>query len=357
MNTTIPTNDPEQFPYTEKSTDYLVVDDFLRDLVGTRGLKTALDRGVVDALDDAPKSIAELANHLHGDQSGARLLIGILTASGVVEETEDSVMLTSRFKHALQYRDLLETKLDFAGFVLLDFIDRFDHLVTDSARFQHEAQLFRLFDYQKAKNPTAQSYAWTKVWMRLTTSLTRYEAKGALNLYDFGKHRHLLDIGGNSGEFVLRICKAHQNLLATVMDLPVVCEFGQDHILSEPERERIRFLAGSALIDPIPQVYDLICFKSMLHDWPEGEVGMFLQRAAEALVPGGTLLIYERGPLEFTNSSLSIGQLPILLFSRWYRTEKLYWEQLEGLGFKGITVRHLQLDSPFFLLTAHKPEI
>lgn len=357
MKTSPPSHNTDRLPESERFSDYLVVDEFLRDLVGTRGLKTALDRGVVDALVDGPKFMAELTSHLGADQAGALLLLGILAASDVVERIGDKFMLTSRFKQALQFRDLLETKLDFAGLVLLDFIDKFDHLVTNSAKFQHEAQLFKLFDYQKAKKPTAQSYAWTKVWMRLTTALTRYETKAALNLYDFGKHRQLLDIGGNSGEFVLRICKAHQNLHATVMDLPVVCEFGQDHILPEPESERIGFLAGSALSDPIPQGYDLICFKSMLHDWPEVEVGKLLQRAAEALVPGGTLLIYERGPLEFTESSLSIGQLPILLFSRWYRNEKHYLDQLEGLGFKGIAVRHLQLDSPFFLLTAHKPEI
>ncbi len=355
--TSLPSRNIDLFSARETFSDYLVVDRFLRDLVGMRGLKTAFDRQVVDALVDGPKSMTELTNRLGADQAGAQLLLGILAVSDVVERIGDKFMLTSSFRQALQFRDLLEAKLDFAGFVLLDFIDKFDYLVNDSSRFQGEAQLFRLFDYQKAKNPTVQSYAWTKVWIRLTTSLTRYEAKAALNIYDFGKHKNLLDIGGNSGEFVLRICKAHDDMRATVMDLPVVCEFGHDHILVEPERERIGFLAGSALIDPIPQGYDLICFKSMLHDWPDGDVCLFLQRAAEALDPGGTLLIYERAPLEFTKRSLSIGQLPVLLFSRWYRTEQLYCVQLENLGFKDIKVHYLQLDSPFFIVAAQKPEI
>jgi SAM-dependent methyltransferase len=338
-----------------EGSEYLVVDEFLRDFVAARAIRSAFEMGVVDALDQAPRNLADLASITGGDEAGMRLLTGLLTAAGVVEKADDAVTLTERFRAALAYRDLIETKLDFIGFVLLDFIDRFNTLVTDEARFMQEAEIFRLFDYQKSTAATPQNYAWTKVWMRLTTALTRYEADACMPLYDFGKHRRMLDIGGNSGEFLIRACKAHPGLRGAVMDLPVVCEFGQDHVLASDERDRISFHPGSALHDPIPEGFDLISFKSMLHDWPEIDAIQFIRRAAAALEPGGTLLIFERGPLDFADGTPPLALLPILLFARSYRTPELYYEILEDLGFIAIEVQELRLDSPFFLLTAVKP--
>jgi len=339
----------------ETGFEYLIVDEFLRDFIAARAIKSALEMGLIDALEEESRSLADLAARSGGDEAGMRLLTDLLAAAGVVGSDDDTVALTARFRTALAYRDLMETKLDFVGFVLLDFIDRFNVLVTDEARFMQEAQLFRLFDYQKSTAATPQNYGWTKVWMRLTTALTRYEAEACLQLYDFGKHRRMLDIGGNSGEFLVRACRAHPELRGTVMDLPVVCQFGQDHVLGFDERDRISFHPGSALRDPIPAGFDLISFKSMLHDWPEIDAIQFIRRAADALEPGGTLLIYERGPLDFADGTPPLALLPILLFARSYRTPELYREILEDLGFTDIEVRDLRLDSPFFLLTASKP--
>ncbi len=355
MTTSTPTTPRPSVGAAHETLNYLVVDEFLRDMAGARALKSALELGVIEALEAGPRTLEELAGTTGGDMAGAQLLVALLGAAGVVEGDDGTIALTERFSEALQYRDLLDTKLDFIGFVLLDFVDHFNALVTDAAEFMRKAQLFRLFDYQRSVESTPESYAWTKVWVRLTTALTRYEAGACLQQYDFGGHRRMLDIGGNSGEFVLRLCKAHPELRGTIMDLPVVCEVGQDHILPEPERDRISFVAGSALDDPIPGGFDLISFKSMLHDWPEIDAVRLIDRAAEALEPGGTLLIFERGPLDFDAGSPPLSLLPILLFARSYRTPSLYQEELTTLGFVDIEVQDVELETSFFLLTARKP--
>ena len=77
--------------------------------------------------------------------------------------------------------------------------------------------------------------------------------------------------------------------------------------------------------------------------------------AAEALEPGGTLLIFERAPLDFSDGPPPLSLLPILLFARSYRSPSVYEQQLESLGFEDIEVRDMQLETPFFLLTAKKP--
>ena len=98
--------------------------------------------------------------------------------------------------------------------------------------------------------------------------------------------------------------------------------------------------------------FDLVTFKSMLHDWPEEDAGRFLDKAAQALAPSGTLLVFERSGLGAGRPPFSL--LPILLFFRSYRGPDGYAARLQALGLQDIRVQHVELDTPFVLLTARK---
>jgi SAM-dependent methyltransferase len=191
--------------------------------------------------------------------------------------------------------------------------------------------------------------------MRLTSTLTRYEALGCMELYDFAPHRRMLDVGGNSGEFVLQLCRRYPELRGTVLDLPLVCEIGMEHTLAEPEHDRISFIESDVRSEPLPLGYDIIVFKSMLHDWPTQEARQFIDKAARAVSPGGSLLIFERGPLQVADATPPMSMLPLLLFFRSYRGPADYMSQLLALGFRDVRQREIELDSPFFLVTARKP--
>lgn len=273
----------------------------------------------------------------------------------MIAEHGSDVRLTREFEAALRYRDLLEIKLDFAGFTLNDFADLFTALVKEPAGFMGKARLFELFDYRRSLEPSIENYERTRAWMRITSTLTRYESLACMALHDFGGYRRLLDVGGNSGEFALQLCRRHPGLRATVLDLPLVCEIGLEHVLAEPEHPRIGFLKADVRADALPGGYDLISFKSMLHDWPEAQADAFLGKAAQALEPGGTLLVFERGPIAPRGATPSFALLPTLLFFRSYRSPEHYAGRLRALGLAGVEVRHIELDSAFFLVTASKP--
>jgi len=336
--------------------EFWIVDEFLKSLVDARALKTAFELGLIDRLiEHRSGSIEALGRAVGADRRGMQFLLDLLKANGVVEERNGDVRFTRRFLTALRYRDLLETKLDFAGFTINDFADLFTALVKDPAGFTGQARLFQLFDYRRCLDTRIENYGPTRAWMRITTTLTRYEALACLGLYDFGKHRRMLDVGGNSGEFVLQVCRRHSEIQGTVFDLPLVCEIGMEHVLGEPECTRIGFISADVRTDPLPEGYDLIAFKSMLHDWPAQEARLFLDKAARALKPGGVLLIFERGPLEVGAAAPPISMLPIMLFFRSYRPPLDYVTQLQALGFEGVGYQTIQLDSPFFLVTGRKP--
>ncbi len=335
--------------------DYLCVDDFIRDVAGARSLASAFELGIVDfLLQRRGCALTDLGALAKLDVRGLGLLLGLLELNRVVERVDGQVRLTAPFSEAAQYRDLLEAKLDFCRIAAPDFIEMFSQLLLDPERFYSEARVFELFSYQRCFEPSPENYASTARWMRITTALTKYEAAACMALHDFSRHSRMLDVGGNSGEFALRVCKSHPGMRATVYDLPLVCDIGAKHLAAEAESERIAFARTDGSGGALPQGHDLVTFKSMLHDWPEAEMRQFLARAYEALNPGGTALIFERSLMEAGKKQVPYSSIPFLLFFRSYRSREDYASALEQAGFCDVRFEQVDLDMRFMLVSARK---
>ncbi len=300
-------------------------------------------------------STEEIQEQLQSDEIGAELLLNVLMANHVIENTDRGYCLSHAFKHALHYRDLLEAKVDFINLIAPDVANLLDVFIQDFTRFMRDSTMFDLFAYQRCFEVNEENIRLTKRWMRFTSTYTKYEARVCMKFYDFSSCRKILDIGGNSGDFLLQICKQFPDLEGTVADLPVVCEIGQEKISSEPEANRIVFIKRNALIDPLPNNFDVISFKSFLHDWPQQAAQDFIQRAKQSLKPGGTLLIFERAAMNFNKNKIAYSMLPMLLFLRSFKSPELYTAQLVNAGFEQIETQHINLEMPFFLITAKKP--
>ena len=335
--------------------DYLCVDEFLKTIFDARALGTAFDLGLIDALRETPPSTPEeLGKRFRGDGRGLRLLLGLLKANGVVEERDGKITLTPRFLKALCFRDLMQVKIEFSNHVVADFAYLFNDLIVNPERFFRRARVFDLFGYNRCFEYSPENYELTRRWVEITTTLTRYEAGACMAIHDFSGYGRVLDIGGNSGEFVLQLCRRYPGMSAAVLDLPLVCEVGKEHVRGEPESERIAFIRGNALTDDLPAGFDLILFKSMLHDWPEREARLLMERAAQALEPGGRLLVFERGPFEAGSGTPPYSMIPFLLFFRSFRSHRFYEDRLRELEFQDIEVRRVELEMPFHLVTGTK---
>jgi SAM-dependent methyltransferase len=321
--------------------DYLCVDQFLTHFLATQALGTAFALGLIDRLErggppDVPGAHPKML----------RTLLGLLRENGVLAGDT----LSDGFRRALSFRELLLAKIDFANLAASDLLRGFPALIRQPAEFMQQSDMFRLFAYGRGVDPTPENLRHTAQWMNITTALTRHEAAVALNRHDFGAHRRMLDLGGNSGEFALQACRRHPPLHATIFDLPVVCEIGRRHIAHEPEAPRLNFVAGNALRDPLPADHDLITIKSVLHDWPDAEAAVLLARAREALAPGGTLLVFERcaAPVSAADYA-ACAHLP---FAHCYREPEHSRALIEAAGFHFTSFQIVQLETPFILATA-----
>lgn len=326
-------------------------DAFLVSFIGASALSFALRSGLVDKLAAGPATIASLAGAARRDTAGVEILSGLLETAGVLQRAGDSIGLAAGFSAVLPRRQALESKLAFLDLAARDILDKLPAMLFDTPAYVAGGKVFELFRYDRALEITEENLAFTRRWVGYTTALTEHEAPLLVPLVRLDGTSRLLDIGGNSGAFARGLCHAHPALEVTVLDLPVVAELGRRYLAGTPEAPRIRCLAADMRADPWPAGHDAICFKSVLHDWPEPDVRQLLGKARDALPPGGRLFIVERGRFAPGAAPLPFSAAANLVFSRFYRAPTAYAELLAELGFADIGVQTVEIDMPFHVVS------
>ena len=331
------------------------VDRFLETEIEARALALAFSRGLIDRLagrQSADRS--ELAGLAVMPENAFGFFLQLLAGNDVIRGG-DPVRLTADFRDALALRDLLEAKLWFANLVAPDVHGLFAELLSDIPSFMARAAVFELFRYDRCLEVTPENVDAAAQWVGYTTTLSRYEAPACLDRLDLAQSSRVLDVGGNSGEFARQICERNPAIEATVFDLPVVCTLGRRHVQASPQAARIAFCEGDLRRDPLPAGHDVVSFKSVLHDWPQDDAAAFIGKAADALDPGGRMVIFERMPIELKGARLPYSMVANLVFLPFFRSPDFYVGELGRHGFADIGVQSVGMEMPFALITARKP--
>jgi SAM-dependent methyltransferase len=339
---------------------FLCVNAFLASEMDARAIKSAMELGILDKL-SAGQAISrpQLAAERRISPVGLRLLIELLEANNVVTTKGALVALTPAFREALEFRDLLETRIAFSDQVWPDVHTLFTALLTDVPQFMARSKVFELFRYDRCLAVTPENMAATKAWTRFTTCLTKYEAPVMLDAVDVGAIRRFVDMGGNTGELARQVCERNAAVNATVVDLPVVCALGREHVTGQASAavaQRIGFFPTDMRGGDLPAPADLVTFKSVLHDWPDADAVQLLERGAGLVQPGGRLAIFERAPIVLHGARLPYSMIPDLVFLHFLRLPDLYLKTLERLGFRSVTYRRVELDIGFHLIIAQRPQ-
>lgn len=130
-------------------------------------------------------------------------------------------------------------------------------------------------------------------------------AQQALDAYDFGRHRRMLDVGGGSGGFTMQVMERVPHIRFGIFDLPEVVRAAESRLAGLAMNGRVTFHPGSFKTDELPRGYDLITLVRIAHDHDDAVVSALLARIRVALPPGGRLLIVE--PLAGTASAPRMG--------------------------------------------------
>ncbi|MFD2762936.1 methyltransferase [Micromonospora eburnea] len=167
--------------------------------------------------------------------------------------------------------------------------------------------------------------------------------------------RRLLDVGGGDGTLAAHLLDSAPGLRADVYNLPAVEPLVRATRVDRGHPDRLGFVGGDFLAEPLPAGYDAMSFVRVLHDWPNEVARRLVEKAYAALEPGGLLLICEefrtpdRLAMQFFWSYFLIGVDSCV--SR-LREVEFYTGLLKEVGFDRVAV----LSGTWELVTAYKPE-
>lgn len=102
----------------------------------------------------------------------------------------------------------------------------------------------------------------------------------------------MIDIGCAQGAVPVAIAEAHDHVTGGGFDLPQVEPIFNAYVAKNGLSERLTFTAGDFFADPLPSA-DVLIMGHILHDWGLDQKRQLLQKAFDALPPGGALIVHE----------------------------------------------------------------
>ncbi len=118
-------------------------------------------------------------------------------------------------------------------------------------------------------------------------------APDVAKIIDLSGKTRLLDLGGGPGTYAIHFCMENPNLSADVFDLPHTKQFAKKVINRFGMNERVNFLPGNYLEDPIEGTYDVLWLSHILHAEGKKDCEAIIKKAVSALLPGGVILIHD----------------------------------------------------------------
>ena len=111
-------------------------------------------------------------------------------------------------------------------------------------------------------------------------------------VFDFSKHKTLVDVGGSGGLLSLMVAKHQPHMHCTSWDLAPVEPIASETISHFGLSDRLKTGKGDFFKDDIPSA-DIVVMGNILHDWDEETKVMLMKKAYDALPAGGALVAIE----------------------------------------------------------------
>jgi demethylspheroidene O-methyltransferase len=170
---------------------------------------------------------------------------------------------------------------------------------------REDTALGAYWSYARSAHPAASSATSVAAYSALMAASQSLVAEEILDAYSLRGHRHLLDVGGGDGTFIVAAARRHPDLRLTLFDLPAVAERGLARFTAEGLGHRARAIGGNFAEDALPEGADVISLVRVIHDHGDDIALALLAASRRALAPGGTLLVAE--PMARTPGAERVG--------------------------------------------------
>lgn len=247
-----------------------------------RSLQVAQRTGIFAALAEGPRDPAELAEHLDLRETGTVRVLDVIASLGHVRQLPDG-----RYEMTSSGRRWLDPRSEtYLGDFLADTANYWDWYagLEDLVRDGRHVELHG----KDPDDPYWQSY------IRGQYQLARLSSAEVAKAIPLARGAHsVLDVAGAHGEFSMALCRSHEGLRATVVDLPGSARVGKEIVIEAGMRDRVRHLVGDMFEVDYDGHYDAaLCFNIVHHLSPERARALFA-RIRAVLRPGAPLCVLD----------------------------------------------------------------
>ena len=251
---------------------------------GFRIILAAVRLGVFEGLADGPLPTAALAQRLHTDPRGTALLLNALEALGYVRQQAGGYANTAMTsKWLLRRSGNFGPGFEFWGTSLAKLWDSLE----DSLRTGRPA--VNLYTWIEDQPEVSRAF---QEWMIAIAGFTSGEILRLVRLPAGG--RRLLDIGGGHAAYAMAFCRQYPSLTATVFDRPQALNTARANIAGAGLQDRIALQAGDFLSEALGEDYDVALLFNIVHGFSDAQNRALVKRGAQALRPGGRLVLAEQ---------------------------------------------------------------
>jgi 2-polyprenyl-3-methyl-5-hydroxy-6-metoxy-1,4-benzoquinol methylase len=254
--------------------------------------------GVYEALADGPLSTEEIAERCGTDVRGTDKLLFALTGAGYLSFVGGRYELTAVSRKWL----LSGAERSVADKLLLQFLEwEWMESAEDYVRSGEPLELHAMTDPEQ----------WD-LYQRGMRAMANALAPEAVKRMPVPKAAtDMLDIGGSHGYYSVALCRSHDGLSSTILDLPAAVEKAAPLLAAEGMGDRVVHRAGDALMEDLgKESYDLVLVAQLVHHFSEEQNRELATRIATALRPTGVYAVLD----EFRpRDAKQAGQLGALL--------------------------------------------
>jgi hypothetical protein len=178
-----------------------------------------------------------------------------------------------------------------------------------------------------------------RIFDRTMATATERFAEAVLDVCDFSRFHHIVDVGGGDGMFLAKILAAHPRIRGILFDQPHVITRAAASIESLGFSGRCDALGGNFFVG-LPEGADAYLLKWILHDWNDAASIDLLRSCRGAMNPHSRLIIVEHviGPPNTSREGNFMDLSMMVLTGGRERTRGEFAALLAGAGFRLVSV-------------------
>jgi hypothetical protein len=266
----------------------LLLAERITGVTGTALAGALVASGLVERLDDTPRSARELVGDgvLDGD-TAERILRGA-AAVGLLDRRGGGFR-RNRLTRALQpdaARTLGPLAVYFASEINLGAWSRFLEAVRSGEVPFRRAHGRGVWEHLAISEEDGVRFA------RAMDSLTRLDAEVVVRTPGFSGVAGLCDVAGGTGALLEAALRAHPGLEGVLVDAPSVVQLARRRFERSGLLGRVR-LEPADVFSRIPEGLPAYVLKDVLHDWDDARALALLRVVRRAMPPGARLLLVE----------------------------------------------------------------